>query len=149
MRKICLLLGIIFSFCFTLPALSDEWNGIETLPQGYVLCETLTMYENADNNSKKLMTIPYGEQFAILGDPNDEWVSIVYNKIEGCVRSAYIIVDPEFYATDDETAVYAMPTETSPRVALLPDQTECIVIGEYEGYIVISLRGAAGFIQKK
>ena len=149
MRKISLLLGIFLSFCLALPALSDEWNGIETLPQGYVLCESLTMHENADGNSKRLMSIPYGEQFAILGDPNDEWLSIVYNKTEGCIRSSYIIVDPEFYVTNGETAVYAMPTETSPRVALLPDQTEYIVIGEYENYIVISLRGAAGFVQKK
>ena len=149
MRKTCLLLGIILSLCFALPALSDEPLGVESLPQGYVLCETLSMYEEPDPQSKKLMTIPYGESFAVWGGAFvDGWTIINYNNTKGYVRSSYIIILPEIYTTNGETAVYAMPTETSPRVALLPDQTECIVIGEYEGYIVISLRAASGFIKK-
>lgn len=140
---------LCMTLLLTSPALSDEWNGVDALPQGYVLCESLSLREASSTNSKVVAEIPYGENFAILGDITDFWLPVVYQGQEGYVRSDYVVVDPAWYTAEAETAVYAMPSVDSKRVGLLPAGNPYMIIDEYENYYVISLRGASGFILKE
>ena len=52
------------------------------------------------------------------------------------------------YVSAGETAVYAYPGEDAPRVGLLSDGEAHPVIARLDGYIVISLRGASGFVRE-
>lgn len=140
------LLCVLISF--TSIALSDEWNGVDALPQGYALCESLSLRKNANANAKIVSEIPYGDAFAILGDVSDTWLPVVYKGQEGYVRSDYVLVDPIWYTTEEETPVYAIPSNESKRVGLLPAGNKYMIIAEYDNFYVISLRGASGFILK-
>lgn len=144
MKKLCLFLGVFLSLCSTSVACEEP-----QLPVGYVLCETLSMYEDTNFNSNILIKIPYGETVSLVDGFYDGWTKIISQYITGYVRSDYLLEEPSFYETKGETAVYAMPAKNSKRVALLPGNTSCAIIDEYEDYYVVSLRGAAGFIPKE
>lgn len=140
---------LLASISFASIGLSDEWNGVDALPQGYVLCEKLSLREASSAGARLIAEIPYGDSFAILGDVADCWLPVVYKGQEGYVLSDYVVIDPEWYTVETETAVYAMPSNASKRVGLLTAGEKYMIIGEYESYYTISLRGAAGFILKE
>lgn len=131
--------------------LDCEPNGFEG---GYVLCESLTVRESASPGAPSAATLSYGEMFAIVQD-DGEWMQILYRLkdaegmmyLQGWVRSAYVIANPAWFTPTAETPVYAMPSADAPRVGLI-DSGKYAVIGEMDGYAVISLRGASGFVKQ-
>ena len=132
------------------------WTGIEATP-AVVLCESLTVYDRrGDQGGKKVSTIFYtGTDRAVL-ESWDGWAKIQYSDgaDPGWVRNEYLLMDPAWYRCDGTTAVYAYPDAMSPRVALLDAGTELPIITEYDdgksvnGWVCVSLRGAAGWICK-
>ena len=143
------------------PAGADEdfkaWTGIDCTP-AIVLCESLSIYdERGDQGGKKVSSRYYSKD----GDPMpvieswDGWAKIYYadGTKTGWVRSDYLLMDPAWYRCDDATQVYAYPDAMSPRVALLGTGDELPIITEYDddtinGWVCVSLRGAAGWIRK-
>ena len=143
------------------PAGVDEdfkaWTGIDCTP-AIVLCENLSIYdERGDQGGKKVSARYYSKD----GDPMpvieswDGWAKIYYadGTKTGWVRSDYLLMDPAWYRCDDATQVYAYPDAMSPRVALLGTGDELPIITEYDddtinGWVCVSLRGAAGWIRK-
>ena len=143
------------------PAGVDEdfkaWTGIDCTP-AIVLCESLSIYdERGDQGGKKVSARYYSKD----GDPMpvieswDGWAKIYYadGTKTGWVRSDYLLMDPAWYRCDDATQVYAYPDAMSPRVALLGTGDELPIITEYDddtinGWVCVSLRGAAGWIRK-
>ena len=168
MKKVCLLL-LIFLLCISTaaatilpPAGVDEgfktWTGIECTP-AIILCESLSIYdERGDQGGKKVSSRNYSSD----GDPMpvieswDGWAKIYYadgTKI-GWVRSDYLLMDPAWYVCDDATQVYAYPDVMAPRVALLGTGDTLPIITQWDdgetinGWVCVSLRGAAGWIRK-
>ena len=66
----------------------------------------------------------------------------------GWVNAEYIIIDPAWYRTDETTAVYAWDDTSAPKVALLDPGTKLPILKEEGKWVVVSLRGAAGWIRK-
>ena len=130
-----------------------EWNGYPTVVgRGFVLCESLTMRRNPATSADVVTSLPYGTTFEIR-DGINLWYWITYNapngdRYEGYVRSEYVLVDPQYYSPSAETAVYAMPSTDSKRVGLIDAGKSYPIIGEMNGFYVISLRGASGFVVK-
>lgn len=155
MRKL-LQIGLFVSlFALLLPgALGDEWNGY---PNGYVLCETLSLRETPDNTAPVLYALTYGQKTTII-ETKDNWCQViasvwdpqtgmVTDRRQGWVRAEYLLEDPTFFTPDVETPVYALPAPDAKRVALLDAGSgPYAVIAAYEGYLAVSLRGASGFI---
>lgn len=128
---------------------NEEYNGYDL---GYILCESLSLREKPDATSNLIHTMTYGTYCTIL-EESDSWYNITYRNEEqlrysGWVRKEYVLVNPDYFVPDGETPVYAMPSDRSQRVALIDSGTSYPIIGEMNGFLAISLRGASGFVVK-
>ena len=117
--------------------------------QAVVLCEELTLRESASSSAKAVKTLKYGSRIIVTKQTNG-WAYCVLGDSEnspaGWVNSDYIVIDPAWYRTDAKTSVYAWSSTAAPKVALL-DKNITLPILKIEGdWILVSLRGAAGWI---
>ena len=66
----------------------------------------------------------------------------------GWVNAEYIAIDPSWYRTEEATPVYAWNDESAPKVALLDANTTLPILKEEGDWLIVSLRGATGWIRK-
>ena len=158
MRKriwLAVLLSVILSCAGTariraeiLPAQGEGQIGY----QAVVLCESLTVRQERSAGSKTVETLHYGDTFAVQ-DNWDGWAScFTSDDVDagqtGWVNSDYIIVNPTWYRTDDTTPVYAWNDTMAPKVALLSKGTVLPILKDEGEWLIVSLRGATGWIYK-
>ncbi len=124
-----------------------------------VLCGELTLREQPAASSRAVETLNYGAMpivvgadqpdgakaengfvYCVLGDSEDAPV--------GWINADYIVINPAWYVTEKETAVYAWNDTAAPKVALLDKDTRLPILKEEEDWYLVSLRGAAGWIHK-
>ena len=120
--------------------------------QAVVLCESLTVRQERSASSKAVETLHYGDTFAVQ-DNWDGWAScFTSDDVDagqtGWVNSDYIIVNPTWYRTDDTTPVYAWNDTMAPKVALLSKGTVLPILKDEGEWLIVSLRGATGWIYK-
>ena len=142
------------------------WGGIagvgaEILPargegqigyQAVVLCESLTVRKERSAGSGTVKTLHYGDTFAVQ-DNWDGWAScFTSDDVDagqtGWVNADYIIVNPTWYRTDEATPVYAWNDTLAPKVALLSQGTVLPILKDEGEWLIVSLRGASGWICK-
>ena len=127
--------------------------------QAVVLCETLTLREKPDMSSKAVQTLHYGDLPIIVGADSEKgaqrangFVYCVLGDSEdspsGWISEDYIYINPAWYVTEKNTAVYAWNDTDAPRVALLEGDMRLPVLKEDGDWYVVSLRGAVGWIHK-
>jgi hypothetical protein len=120
-----------------------------------VLCESLSVLNaRGDQGGKKVDTLYYGQKVPVI-ESWDGYAKISYADATkmGWVRNDYLLVDPAWYVCDDDMQVYAYPDTMSPRIALLDEGTKLPILTEWDdgsvnGWVCVSLRGAAGWIRK-
>lgn len=124
-----------------------------------VLCDKLTLREQPDTASKAIQTLHYGDRPIIAGadapaGPKEE-NGFVYctlgdseDSLSGWINSDYIVINPAWYVTEKETAVYAWNDTEAPRVGLLDKDTRLPILKEEGDWYIISLRAAVGWIHK-
>ena len=131
------------------------WTGISCTP-AVVLCESLTVLdERGDQGGKPVDQLLYSGKTIPVIESWDGYAKIYYsdgNKT-GWVRNDYLMMDPAWYLCDEDVQAFAYPDVMSPRVALLDKGTKLPIITEYNddtinGWVCVSLRGAAGWIRK-
>lgn len=112
-----------------------------------VLCETLSLCDAREG--QKIATLLYGDRVFVT-ESWDGWAACyaMDGSRSGWVRSDYLMIDPSWYVTDEATPVYAWGNTLAPRVALLSSGETLPILLEREDFVVISLRGAAGWIKK-
>ena len=120
--------------------------------QAVVLCESLTVRQERSANSKSVKTLHYGDTFAVQ-DSWDGWAScFTSDDVDagqtGWVNSDYIIINPTWYRTDEATPVYAWDDRMAPKVALLSKDTTLPILKDDGEWLIVSLRGASGWIYK-
>ena len=120
--------------------------------QAVVLCESLTVRQERSSSSKAVKTLHYGDIFAVQ-DAWDGWASCFTSDAidagqTGWVNSDYIIINPTWYWTNETTPVYAWNDTMSPKVALLSEGTSLPILKDEGDWLVVSLRGATGWIYK-
>ena len=120
--------------------------------QAVVLCESLTVREKPSADSKAVKTLPYGTRFSVQ-HTSDGWADCFVSDdvdagLTGYVNADYIIIDPAWYRTDETTPVYAWNDTMAPKVALLGKGETLPILKDAGDWLVVSLRGAAGWIQK-
>ena len=117
-----------------------------------VLCESLTLRLSPSFSAKAVTTLGWNTTLLPEGDPVDGWQQVTVVAQDGSlgytgyVRSEYLLYDCRWYTASSSTPVYAYPSPDAPRVGLLDKNSAYPIIAEYNGYIVISLRGASGFV---
>ncbi len=117
-----------------------------------VLCESLTIRQERSAYSKETGTLYYGD-FLIVMEVKDGWaLCCVSDDVDaaplGWANADYIAIDPAWYRTDRKTQVYAWNDPEAPRVALLDRDQMLPVLKEDGDWLVVSLRGAVGWIRK-
>ena len=119
--------------------------------QSVVLCEDLTLRQKPDASSKVVQTLKYGA-LPIVMEQKDGWAYCAVSDSEdsplGWVNADYLVIDPAWYRTEKKTAVYAWDDTAAPKVALLDADTRLPILKEEGNWLIVSLRGATGWIQK-
>lgn len=114
-----------------------------------VLCNSLSLREEPDFGSEALQTLRSGDQIIVMETENG-WSYCTLGDAEdspkGWVKSDFVAVDPAWYKTTGSTAVYAWADTDAPKVALLDAGTSLPILRDDGDWIVVSLRGAAGWI---
>lgn len=119
--------------------------------QAVVLCEELTLREKPSASSKAVEKLQYGD-WPIVIEQQDGWAYCVLGDSEespaGWVNADYIVIDPAWYRTDAKTPVYAWNDTAAYKVALLDKDITLPILKEDGDWLVVSLRGAVGWIHK-
>ena len=124
-----------------------------------VLCENLTLRENPYPSSKALRTLHYGDRPIVVGadttagsQMENGFVYCTLGDSEdspcGWIKADYIVVNPAWYVTEKETAVYAWNDTAALKVALLDKNTRLPILKEEGNWYLVSLRGAVGWVHK-
>ena len=119
--------------------------------QAVVLCDTLTLRQEPGSASGTVETLMYGD-LPIVMEQEDGWAYCTVGDSEdsalGWVNADYLIIDPAWYRTEGKTAVYAWNDTAAPKVALLDKDTRLPILKDDGDWLVVSLRGASGWIHK-
>ncbi len=124
-----------------------------------VLCEELTMRQKPDASSGRVKTLHFGDMPIVVGadsvqGPQEEngFLYCVLGDAEdspsGWIRADYIFINPAWYITEKDTAVYAWDDLSAPKVAMLDKDTRLPILKEEGDWYLVSLRGAVGWIHK-
>ena len=117
-----------------------------------VLCENLTVRQEPSASSKAVQTLHSGKVFMVT-QQTDGWAEcILSDSLDaapvGWVSTEYILIDPAWYRTDEKTPVYAWNDTGAPKVALLDKDTSLPILKDEGDWLIVSLRGATGWIQR-
>ncbi len=126
--------------------------------QAVVLCESLTLRQEPSASSKAVQTLQYRDLINVTEQVNG-WARCVIGDSEdspsGWVNADYIIIDPAWYRTETKTPVYAWNDTAAPKIALLDANTVFMdpetflpILKEEGDWLIVSLRGATGWIHK-
>ena len=119
--------------------------------QSVVLCEELSLRSEPSASSNKLRTLKYGD-LPIVIEQSNGWAYVTLGDSEdspkGWVNADYIAIDPAWYRTEEKKPVYAWDDTLAPKVALLDANTTLPILADEGAWLLVSLRGAVGWIQK-
>ena len=114
-----------------------------------VLCDSLSAHQDPGFSSPSVQTLHYGDRIIVM-DTKDGWAqAALSDDVDGVpvwVKEEYVAVDPAYYQTEGETVVYAWNDTGAKQVALLDGGTSLPILRDDGDWIVVSLRGAAGWI---
>ncbi len=117
--------------------------------QAVVLCEKLTLRQEPNSTSRALKTLQY-QDLPIVIRQQDGWAYVALgdsiDSLTGWVNADFLIIDPAWFRTADKTPVYAWDDVIAPKVALLDANITLPILKQAGDWIVVSLRGAAGWI---
>ena len=60
----------------------------------------------------------------------------------------YLVINPAWYVTEKNTAVYAWDDTAAPKVALLDRGVRLPILKDTGSWYIVSLRGAVGWVRK-
>ena len=131
-----------------IPPVGDGQIGQEAV----VLCESLTVRKGPGSAYAAAQTLKYGARIAVTKQ-QDGWAECftsddVDAEAAGWVNADYIVIDPAWYRTEGKTPVYAWGDTAAPKVALLDRDVTLPILRDFGDWLVVSLRGAAGWIRK-
>jgi hypothetical protein len=113
-----------------------------------VISKTISIRPTQNANAKAVRKLNYGDHFAVMSLGNG-WCECYLSEIDGLTGYAledYLLIDPAYITTEESTPVYAWQAQNAKRVGLL-GRGETYPIIRMEGdWLLISLRGAAGWI---
>ena len=142
-----LTLGLTTALAEIIPPHGEGQIGL----QAVVLCEELSVRESPDSSARKTNTLKYGDLPIVMRQENG-WAYCALGDSEdspqGWINADYIAIDPAWYRTEAKTPVYAWNDASAPRVALLNENTTLPILAEREDWLIVSLRGAVGWIHR-
>lgn len=115
-----------------------------------VLCEKLTIRQEPASSARSVKTLRYGDRIIVQPQTGGWALCFLSDGLDdgpaGWVNEDYLAIDPAWYRTEALTPVYAWNERTAPKVALLDTNTLLPILRQEGPWLVVSLRGAAGWI---
>ena len=131
-----------------IPAYGAGQSGLTAV----VLCESLTIRQRASASSPAVQKLTYGARIVVQPETGGWAQCFLSDDVDagpaGWVNEDYLAIDPAWYRTEASTPVYAWNETTAPKVALLDKNTTLPILKEEGEWLIVSLRGAAGWIHK-
>lgn len=134
----------------------DNWSGRYTGTGGVAVAEVIsksvTLRDRPSMSGGRIASIPSEETLTVLGEEDGGWVEVQWQQsagrvYTGYVRSEYIVVNPEYITLRrSNTPAYCVPSTRGKQLGSLPKLTRLRVLGTWEDYYVVFLRGGAAFI---
>ena len=145
MMSAVLMLGCMTCSASIIPSQGPGQIGYSSV----VLCDSLSLRQEANPDAPALQTLHYGDRLIVMDESNG-WAHCVLGDSEdspsGWIDADFIAVDPSWYRTENDTPVYAWDDTGSPKVALLDAGTTLPILRDDGDWLIVSLRGAAGWI---
>ena len=132
-----------------IPPYGEGQSGLEAV----VLCQSLTVRQEASASSRALQTLPYGRRFSVISR-SGKWAKCILSddvnaSPAGWVNGEFIVTDPAWYRTEGQTVAYAWnDMQKAPKLALLENNTLLPIVKDEGDWVIVSLRGGAGWIHK-
>ena len=141
---------------FTLLLISAVAFGEITRPIGpgqfgydaVVISKTVSIRPTQNANAKAVTKLNFGDHLAVMSLGNG-WCEVYLSETDGMtgyVLEDYIVIDPAYITTEESTPVYAWQATNAKRVGLLGRGETYPIIRMEGNWLLISLRGAAGWI---
>ena len=113
-----------------------------------VISKNVSIRPTQNANAKAVTRLNYGDHMPVMPLGNG-WCECFLSETEGLtgyVLEAYILLDPPYITTEESTPVYAWQSTRAKRVGLLGRGETYPIIRMEGNWMLISLRGAAGWI---
>lgn len=113
-----------------------------------VLSKTVTVRTDQNTNAKAVTKLNYGDHVTVLSLGNG-WCECYLAENEGVSGYAmedYLLVNPAYITIDEAAAVYAWQSTSAKRVGFLARGETYPIIRMDGNWLLISLRGAAGWL---
>ena len=113
-----------------------------------VISKNVSVRPSQNANAKAVTRLNYGQRFAAMPLGNG-WCEVYLSETEGMAGYAledYLLVNPAFITLEESTPVYAWQARNAKRVGLLATGETYPIIRTEGSWMLISLRGAAGWI---
>ena len=131
-----------------IPPHGEGQIGLEAI----VLCEELSIRKEPGDAAEAVKTLEYGTQIIVQPETGGWAQCFLSDDVDegpaGWVNEDYLAIDCAWYRTEEQTPVYAWDDEMAPKVELLEKDTTLPVLKEEEEWLIVSLRGAVGWIHK-
>lgn len=118
-----------------------------------VIARSVTLREEPSTSAKKIASIPSEEVLMVLDTVGDSWLEVQWSdkgkSYTGFVRAQYVVVNPEYITLRlSNTPAYSVPSRDADvkLVGSLAKMTRLRVIGVWEDFYCVYLRGGAAFI---
>lgn len=145
---ICLVLVLILISAAALGEVTRPLGPGQLGFDAVVISKSISIRPIQNSNAKAVRKMNYGEHMPVMSLGNG-WCECFLSETEGVsgyVLEDYILIDPAYVTTEEPTPVYAWQAQNAKRVGLL-GRGETFPIIRMEGdWLLISLRGAAGWI---
>ena len=142
---VAMMLNCAVCFASIIPSQGPGQIGLSSV----VLCNSLSLRSGPGFSYSTIQTLTFGDRIIVMSQ-NNGWAEVVLgdseDSLSGWVDVSFIAVDPAWYRTVEETSVYAWNDTSAPRVALLDEGTTLPILRDDGDWIIVSLRGATGWI---
>ena len=115
-----------------------------------VISKTVTVRQTQNANAKAVKRLNFGDHVPVMSLGNG-WCECFLSETEGVsgyILEDYLLLDPAYITTEESTPVYAWQARNAKRVGLLSRGETYPIIRMDGDWLLISLRGAAGWIQR-
>lgn len=134
----------------------DRWDqpfsGTGGIATAEVISKSVTLRDAPSMSAGSIVSIPSEASLMVLEAVDDSWVRVQWQKsgsqtYKGYVRSEYIVINPEYITLrKSNTPAYSMPARSSKLLGSLSKMTRLRVIGTWDNYYCVFLRGGSAFI---
>ena len=116
--------------------------------EAVVLSKNVSLRPTTNANAKAVKRLNYGDRMAVM-PIGKGWCEVYLSETEGLsgyVLEDYILIDPAYIIIEESTPVYAWKATNAKRVGLISKGETYPIIRMEGNWLLISLRGAAGWI---